>query len=56
MRLSLPATDSDFVDRCVQNYLQLNVGKTKDIFDLRRNQREKSGTEIRGETDERVKL
>ena len=42
--------------RCVENYLQLNVGKAKDIFHLRRNQREKSGIEIKGETDERVKL
>ena len=25
-----------FVDRCNQNYLQLNVGKTKDITDYRK--------------------
>ena len=46
---------SSFVDWCDRNYLQLNVGKTKGmIIDFRRNQREHSGIEIKGETVERV--
>ena len=41
---------SDFVDWCDENYLQLNVGKTEEmIIDSRRNQREHSGIEIKGE-------
>ena len=41
---------SDFVDWCDENYRQLNVGKTEEmIIDSRRNQREHSGIEIKGE-------
>ena len=48
---------SDFVDWCDENYLHLDVGKTKDvIIDFERNQREHSWIEIKGETVERVNM
>ena len=48
---------SDFVDWCDENYLHLAVGKTKEVItDFRRNQREHSWIEIKGETVERVNM
>ena len=52
--MTTPTIDNgfiDLVDWCDETYLQLNVGKTKEIItDYRRNQRENSEIEIKEET------